>query len=211
MGLDMAGQHASDLGQNRLLLARAQGRNVAHSPYPVDHAFGSRQVLVVEGRRLHPSEPRALAPSRVPPVLVISPGGSPLDAVHDRPHLVDPVDRPVSGVPEHGHSTTRAQHPRQLGEGLLRVEPMKRLGDADGIERGSLSGRDSAAPATDATVGSSRPSTWCIAHTGSMAMIRAPLGTKSLVSLPVPAPRSATVVPGPTRPWCSSHSTASGG
>ena len=50
----------------------------------------------------------------VAPVLVVAPRRALLDAVHDRPHLVDPRLGAVARVPHEAEPAARAQHARQL-------------------------------------------------------------------------------------------------
>lgn len=75
----------------------------------------------------------------------------------------------------------------------------------------ALNGSASAVPATTGTPGTTRRSTRCICSRGSTATTRAPVGTSSPVSFPVPAARSTTVTPGPRARCSPSQATASGG
>ena len=66
-------------------------------------------------------------------------------------------------------------------------------------------------PAATGTVGHSPASRLRIDSSGSTATTAAPVGTSSRVSFPVPAARSTTTVPGPSRRCSASHATASAG
>jgi hypothetical protein len=68
-------------------------------------------------------------------VLVVAPRGSFLHPVHDRPDLVDPVGRPVARVPDQPEPAAGPDHPGELGEGGVGVEPVERLRDGDRFER----------------------------------------------------------------------------
>lgn len=72
-------------------------------------------------------------------------------------------------------------------------------------------GRASAVPAATATPGTADRSSARIPPTGSTASTDAPVGMSSRVSLPVPAARSATTEPDPSRRASTSHARASGG
>ena len=75
----------------------------------------------------------------------------------------------------------------------------------------SASGSDSAVPSSASAPGDVSASFARISATGSTATTRAPVGTSSRVSFPVPAARSTTTRPGPSPASAAIQSTASAG
>src|SRR5262249_53186774 len=75
----------------------------------------------------------------------------------------------------------------------------------------SATGIDSARPASASAEGTTSSSTPRIASSGSTAITRSNRRTRSRVSLPVPAPRSTTVAPGPSSRSAATRSISSTG
>src|SRR5262249_9434702 len=75
----------------------------------------------------------------------------------------------------------------------------------------SATGIASARPASASASGTTSSSTPRIASSGSTAITRPKRGTRSRVSLPVPAPRSRTVAPGPSSRSAATRSISSPG
>ena len=114
----------------------------------------------------------------------------------------------VARVPDERDATARAQYAGDLGQRVVVVEPVERLGGDDDVGR-RVGKRDRLGAPLDRMDARAAPtsSSARISSSGSTAVTRWPRATSARVSLPVPAPRSTTSHgPSPT-----SQRTASSG
>ena len=144
------------------------------------------------------------------PLLVVAPRRPLLDAVHDRPHLVHPVDersrafqiRPTRppGRSTRANSAKARSASNQWNAWATVTASRDAIGEREclgdgGDHRHAGHGRDEPAAC----------------HRPARPRAVAPNGTRRRVNLPVPAARSRTVRPGPSPRLSASHATASGG
>ena len=144
----------------------------------------------------------------VAPLVVVAPRRPLLDAVHDRPHLVDPRRRCDPARSTRGRRRppgrrTRASVGDARGRGRTSGTPARRS-PRRATRRGTASclgrrRRRSGRRAAIARNVSRMPAT------GSTAIRSAPVGASSRVSLPVPAARSTTRLPGSIRRFSTSQ------
>ena len=87
-----------------------------------------------------------------------------------RVESLQPVDLAVAGGPDEAEAAAVAQHPRDLGRGLLRVQPVPRRRDEEAVGAGIRQRIDSPRPRVTRTPGERARSTSAILSSGSTAM-----------------------------------------